>query len=228
MKTLLLYVLLAALSFNAYSQASLSYDSESIRLTGNIHETTTYDEVSGSPYLFKEFTTSNVYFKSGNKPVEYLINYNAYKDQVEFIENDNTYAIVNTNKVNKIEIDKQTFVYSQYHNYNDIKEGYFVELVSDYISLYRREIIITISTNKSAAYSDTDTKDNKFVKDKPLYYISVYGEPLRLIKNKKKLRQLFFNHPALDEFMKKEKIKLHSEEDLIKLVTFLSNFDKNS
>ncbi len=217
-------LIVSILTSNAQKPSINTYK---LKLKGSVQEVMTYDEASGSPYIYENFLDCNVYLKSNNNnPIEYKMNYNAYKDQMEYKEDEITYAIANPEQILKLEINNQYYIFSDYYNYDLTKRGYFIELVDDYISLYKREIISNISLD-NYAYSNSESKKSKFVKERSLYYLSVYGEPLTLIKTKKKLLKLFFNHPKVEEYIKKEKIKLHSEEDLIKLVKFLNDFDKN-
>ena len=197
-----------------------------LELEGTTEEIFSYKQMNGSPYRYKEFEDGKVYLKSNTEAIAYKINYNAYKDHFEYIEGNVTYAVANPKKINNIVIDGETFIYTKYYNYDNLKEGYFIEIEDDYISLYKRELISMISP-KNIDYSSTPYINGDFVRLKPMYYISIYGDPLILLKSKSKLLELFFNHPDLKQFIKKEKIKLHDEDDLKKLITFLNNFDKN-
>lgn len=192
----------------------------------SINKTTYSDIAEGSPYLFNTFTDSKIYFKNNNTPVIYTTNYNAYTDVLEYIDNENKYTVSNPNEILKVIINDHILVYKSYYNYDIVKDGYFFTIIDDYISLYKKEVITNVPLKKYA-YKNNDSGSSKLVKQKTQYYISIYGEELRLIKTKKKLLTLFFNHPAVVSFMDKERIKLHKEKDLIKLVTFLNNFDKN-
>ena len=206
--------------------AQIPNQSNLLRLKGTTTEILSYKEMIGSPYRYKEFIEGSVYLKSNTDAIDYTINYNAYKDQIEFIENNSTISVDNPNEIKYIVVDQETLIYTKYYNYDDLKEGYFIELIDDYISLYKRELI-SINSPKNVAYNSSPYIKAEFIKLKPMFYISIYGETLVLIKNKKKLLNLFFNHPELKNFIQKEKIKLHDESDLKKLVVFLNNFDKN-
>jgi len=217
--------LLLSLSMTVLLAQNQNGSGNKLQLEGTTEEIYSYKEMNGSPFRYKEFVNGKINLKTNNSPIDYLVNYNAHKDHFEFIENNTTYAIANPNKLKNILVEGETFVYTEYYNYEDLKKGYFIELIDDYISLYKRELI-SITSQKNVAYKSTPYVSGNFIRLKPKYYISIYGEPLMLIKSKKKLLNLFFNHPEINKYIKKEKIKLHEEEDLKKLVTFLNEFDK--
>lgn len=179
-----------------------------------------------NPYIFDNFVDSDVFFKDINNPLKYKLNYNAFDDQLEYLINDEKFIVTNPDNILKVKINGRILVYKNYYNFDETKNGYFFEIIDDYISLYKKEIIISTLKEKTI-YKDDEVKNAGLIKTKPQYYISIYGESLRLIKNKKKLLLAFYNHPAIEEFIKKEKIKLHKEDDLIELVTFINNLDKN-
>lgn len=206
-----------------FSQAQTKFKN---RLTGIIDKEMTYDNLQGSPYKYKEFIKGDVYLSLNDKSIEYILNYNAYKNKLEFIEDNIKYTVTNPNKIIKVEINKDVLVYAKYKNYDQSEEGFFFEIIDDYISLYRREIISYVQTQKFENVYGGSDKD-KFANKTTLYYLSIYGDPLILIKNKKTLSKLFFDHPTVKSYLKEEKIKLNSEDDLKKFVVFMNNLDKN-
>ena len=224
MKYTILFSLFIAFALKSYSQSANSEPRQ--RLKGNVREDRSYSSLKGSPFLFNKFMKSEVYFNSSDEPVTYKLNYNAYKDQIEFLENGKVYSITNKDKLEKVIIDKHTFVYKRFYNYDEINEGYFVEIINDYISLYKRELKMVITSN-NVAYKSSENSTGSFNKTSPLYYVSIYGDPLIYIKNKRKFLNLFFNNQSLVDFMEEENIKLSSEKDLKKVITFLNDFDKN-
>lgn len=223
MRNYFLFILIITSSTLALAQNS-SISSLKNKLEGSEQSVVEYNDIIGSPFRYEEFKKSEVYLKLNDGPIDYILNYDAYKDQMEYIENDVTYAVTNPNQIKKILINNEVFIYTNYYNFDIVKEGYFIEIISDYISLYKKEIISSVST-KSSNYNNRPGQV-RFVKAKPTYYISIYGDPLHLIKNKKKLLSLFFNKPEVEDFIKEKKIKLNSEDDLKEFVTFLNDYDK--
>ena len=221
------YFLFFLATFSMYVTKAQNLTNEQIskRFEGTIKEVIIYDEVEGTPFRYDDYKKGEVYLKSNNDSIIYEINYNAFEDRMEYMENKITYTVTNPNQINTIIINNDVFVYKDFHNYNLIDQGYFLEIINDYISLYKR-VLKEKSTSTNVAYTRTHNVEGIFYNLTPLYYISIYGDPLVLIKSKRKLKNLFFNNPAVVTFLKEENINLHSEEDLIKLVTFLNNYDK--
>lgn len=224
MKYTILFSLCFAISLNSYSQSSYSETIQ--KLNGNIRSDISYSNLKGSPFLFNKFMKSEVYFNSSDEPVTYKLNYNAYKDQIEFLENDEVYRVTNTDELEKVIINKHTFVYKRFYNYDEINEGYFIEIINDYVSLYKKELKKVVTSN-AVAYKSDESVTGSFNKTSPLYYVSIYGDPLIYIQSKRKFLNLFFNNQSLIEFMDRENIKLSSEKDLKKVITFLNDVDKN-
>jgi len=216
-------IILISISFIVNGQNNLSENTN--ELSGiPIKDKPNYKQAN--PYIFDDFLEGVVYFKDNNNPLEYKLNYDAFDDQLEYLKNDEKFIATNPDNILRVNINDEILVYKKFYNFDETKNGFFFEIIDDYISLYKREIIISTLKEKNI-YKDDEVKNSELIKKKPQYYISIYGESLRLIKNKKKLLLAFYNHPAIEEFIKKEKIKLHKEKDLIELITFINNFDKN-
>jgi hypothetical protein len=186
----------------------------------------TYNDISGSPYKFEEFKKGKIYFTSNNIPVDYELNYNAFKDELEYIEKKETKKVTNLHQIQKIEINNEVLKYTHYYEKDFIKEGFFIEIVDDYVSLYKKETTSFIPAGKTINIFKPDNKA-KFIEKRPCYYISIYGNPLIQIRTKKKILRLFFNHSDLKKYLKDENIKLFCEDDLKKLIVFMNQYDKN-
>ncbi len=208
---------------NLLSQSSTVHSID--KLNGSLKVLSTNKGYKGSPFIYDQFMNSKVYLKSEDKAIDYLLNYNAYEEQIEYKVDGKTFYVTNPKQIKKIEVNNETIVYKKFYNYDQLKEGYFIELIDDFISLYKKETISAMPLKKVTRVNSPE--NNKiFIREKPIYYISIYGDPLLLIKNKKMLLEVLFNNQDLKNFLKDEKVKLHLEDDLKKLVTFLNNYDK--
>lgn len=189
-------------------------------------ETLTYKDVSGSPYKYNEFKPGQVIFK-GNSDTTYKMNYDLYQNALEYEENESIYAVTNADDISKIIIDQDVIIYSKYFENDILKKGFFIEIISDFVSLYKKESVSVKPIRKSSIEYINSNHEIKFNKKRDRYYLSIYGDPLVLITTKKELLKQFFSHPVVRDYIKNEKIRINSEKDLIKLVTFLNNYDKN-
>ena len=118
-------------------------------LAGSADKTINYEDVLGSPYKYEEFSNAMVFLVLNEKPIEYKLNYNLYKENLEYIENDVRYTVMNPDAIVKVNINDEVLVYTHYKNYDQSKQGYFVELIDDYISLYKREFVSYLHSQKT-------------------------------------------------------------------------------
>lgn len=175
----------------------------------------TYDDIQGSPYLNKIFSVAKV----GENFEEVPVRYNSYKDEIEFQKDGKPQVLPKDSKFSKIEIKspKQTFVLLNTSDDN----GYFIELVNDKYSLYKK--IKTIFRDAiPAANSYASDKPAQFKTQDPIYYIKTQNTFIK-VKNQKEIMEQFPDKKEiLTSFFKSNKIKFDKEEDLIKLVNFLN------
>lgn len=176
-----------------------------------------YDEISGSPYIDKNFRDAKIAESYQNTPIRY----NSYKDELEFKNNDMIMILPKESKFERVEIisPKQVFVYKSIDNEPN---GYYIELVSGKFSLYKklRTNFVDVSPATTPYGSD---KPAYFSTVTPVYYIVANGQAIKKPKNQKQIIDLLPDKKeALNSFFKENKIKLDKEEDLKKIVTFLN------
>lgn len=177
-----------------------------------------YDEISGSPYIDKNFRDAKIAESYQNAPVRY----NSYKDELEFKNNDEIMILPKESKFERVEITspKQVFVYK---SLDSEPTGYYIELVVGEFSLYKKlkTNFVDISPAKTPYGSD---KPAYFSAVAPVYYIVANGRTMKKPKNQKQITDLLPNRKeAINSFVKENKIKFDGEEDLKKLVLFLNN-----
>ncbi|WP_213277937.1 hypothetical protein [Chryseobacterium indologenes] len=176
-----------------------------------------YNEIAGSPYYNAEFHLANVAENVEKVPVRY----NSYKDEVEFQKEGKPLVLPKEEQFSRIEIisPKSTIVLLKT---NDDLSGYFFELVSGKIPLYKK-IKVKFQDAIPAANSYATDKAAFFKTLDPVYYIKTESG---YIKKTKKVRDIADAFPAkkdeIEKFVKSNNIKINKEEDLIKLVKFLN------
>src|SRR5665647_429045 len=80
---------------------------------GNL--TTQYTDISGNPYLFKDFKKGQLVVNSGGK-FDVFVRYDMYANEMHIKNNGEVYAIIYPEKVKSIEVDSLKFIYSRYVN----------------------------------------------------------------------------------------------------------------
>lgn len=105
---------------------------------------------------------------------------------------------------------------------NDNLKGYFFELVSGKIALYKKERTV-FKDEAPAVNSYASSKPAEFVKQDPIYYIKTENTFIKKPKNQKEIIEALPNlKDQINAYFKNNKIKLNKEEDLIKLVNYLN------
>jgi len=185
-----------------------------------------YSNVQGTPLVFKEFHTGNFYFSNKTCISGKQINYNCYTDEVLFSEENNTYTAnsenidyftLTGNEDRAILLFKQVFLLSE-------KKRVFMQL------LYQGESILFKRYRKEFLKADIDKPygQNRQVdeyNDYHEYYVMTgEQEPVLLKPRKSSLIEIFSDKSDLmEDFIKKEKIDLKNETDLVELVKHYDN-----
>lgn len=176
-----------------------------------------YEEISGTPYLTKNFSNAKIADSYEQVPVRY----NGYSDEVEFQKNGQISVIPKDPKFSRIEVlsPKQAIILL---NTSDDLSGYFFEVVNDKNALYKK-IKTKFTDAVPAANSYTSDKPASFRTLDPVYYIKTDTGFIKKPKNQKDIIAQFPDKKeSLNTFFKSNKIKFDKEEDLIKLVNFLN------
>ncbi|KQK27327.1 hypothetical protein AR438_03730 [Chryseobacterium aquaticum] len=176
-----------------------------------------YDEISGSPYIDKNFRDAKIAESYQNTPIRY----NSYKDELEFKNNDEIMILPKESKFERVEIisPKQVFVYKSLEGE---PPGYYIELVGGKFSLYKKLKTNFVDVSPATTPYGSD-KPAYFSTVTPVYYIVANGQAIKKPKNQKQIIDLLPDKKeALSSFFKENKIKLDKEEDLKKIVTFLN------
>lgn len=176
-----------------------------------------YEDIKGTPYTDSLFKMA----KLADNYEEVPVRYNSYKDEVEFKKGENIQVVPKQKEFSRINIkaSSQTIVYLET---GDELKGYFFELVSGKITLYKKEKAI-FRNEVPATNSYAASKPAEFKIQDPVYYIGINNSFIKKPKNQKEIIEAF---PSLKDqintYFKSNKVKFNKEEDLIKLVNFLN------
>ncbi|WP_300674333.1 hypothetical protein [Soonwooa sp.] len=178
--------------------------------------------IDGSPYTSsKDF--SKAIIPTYSKDVQPL-RYNAYEDEMEFAQNNETYY---ANKEEGLTVNfpdlKKTYVCLNYRIDDKSKFGYLLLLQNgEKAKLYKREKVELLKGEKSPNAYGKDANDY-YAKEKDVYIIAANDRYYRIPKNIKDFATLSIdNKEKVMDFAKSNKINLSKEEDLIKLVEFIN------
>lgn len=193
-----------------------------LRAASSTNESSSYKNAEGSMYI-SDFQPIKISI-TGNRILQGR--YNAFNGDMEIIVPNNEDPII----LNKIKESYQVEFINQsksYQNYvtsdNGVqKHQFFIKVqANEKITLLKKEVIKFVP-GKSANNTYSVSKPDKFQRAKDLYYISLDSKTANSIKSKKDLIDLFpQKKKQISNFIKKNKLKLNSEKNLIQLVNFL-------
>jgi len=204
------------------TEAELLYNLEYYLNKNNSKENNIeYNKIAGSPYIYEDFKKGNVFFKNGESFLNCMINYNAYDNEMEFKIKSELYTVKNPEDILRVEVNDDVFLYKCFTYNKQVEKGLLMQIVNDKISLFKKESIEFIAA-KDAINTYEDKKPAQFKKRQSQYYIGLSDGSIFLINNKRELLKKMTVYSDLKLFMKKEKINLKSEEDIIRLIKYLN------
>jgi hypothetical protein len=189
---------------------------------------TGYGNVKGTPLLFEEFHTGNFYFNNKTCMTGKMINYNCYTDDVLLSDGKNTYATnsqdidyftITGNKEDIILLFKQVFLLSE-------KKRIFMQVLYQQKSFlfkrYRKEFLEADYDQPYGQNRQTDEYNDYY----EYYFMPDGQEPVILRQRKGSVAEIFNDKSDLmEDYIKKEKINLKYEGDLIRLIEHYDNMN---
>lgn len=177
-----------------------------------------YSDIQGVPYYNMDFLPARVGDTSASVPIRY----NSFLDTVEILVNADVFEIPREESYPKFTYEK-TGEKLVLVNTHDELAGYFFELAGGKNRLLKK-VTTKFHDAVPAPNSMIPGTSARFELLKPAYFIKTEDAMIRIPKNAKDLLISFPGRETeLADFIKKNKIKLTSEPDLIKLNNFLNN-----
>ncbi|MEM6721727.1 MAG: hypothetical protein AAF611_20530 [Bacteroidota bacterium] len=183
-------------------------------------------DIQGTPYFDETFNSAKI--TPLNKV--FMVRYNAALDVMEVIQKEDTLVLSKEYRNYKILQNKGNLTYKILENtesQDDEKLGYYIQLTEgEKIKLYRRDRKKFMEINRTAYGSTTTSTFAKYKDQKSEFYIE-YGDSgtaVKLPKKKKSFMKLFAsNESDIKSFIKKNKIKMTKETDLIRLIDYANS-----
>jgi hypothetical protein len=184
----------------------------------------------GSPFVFEEFMTGYVYFSDNTRSTERMINYNCHDNQVLYQEGENTYML-NARMIDSLEfrIDENTSWIFRKVTLKDDGDPLFMNvLYRDHSILYKRHDKEFREADIGQAYGSGQRNDEYI--DRHDYYFAVEGSDVQHLRPRKRnvLEIMEAHGEEIEDFLKKDKINLRSEDDLIRLVRYYDSLATRS
>jgi len=184
-----------------------------------------YDkEAEGSPYLHEAFIPAKI---NGIEKTQF-VRFNAVEGTIELKDNDQILTLSPSYNYTIKLLDGSNKTYETYSftNYGSITTTSFFEKLytSEKFSLFLKERIIYSPPKKAKSSYDQDVP-GKFKKGNTIFYVTDLdgnSDALFEISKKKKNRSNLFKDQSklVENFIKKEALKMNKKEDLIALLNF--------
>ncbi|RCW33308.1 hypothetical protein DFO77_11373 [Marinilabilia salmonicolor] len=225
MKKQALTFILLALSITSFCQSNIPRDLKSFtdqfryeEIRTNTENRANYNFIKGSPFLNKEFSEGEVTMNDSIKFQGVPLRYNIHSDKMEFMtENNLILEVDNTTASYIFNVGDKIFKNKSYHQNNQEKTGILQLLVDGKFKLYKKYTVDFEAATEAKGFQESEP--NRFERKKDQYFISLPNKIPELITRKKDLiRVLEPEKPEIKKFIKDERIKTRSEEDLIKLI----------
>ena len=176
-------------------------------------------KTEGSAYYFDNWNTEGLIYTKDNKRYKIKkVNINLYDNTLEAIYDEGYVFTFNTNNLVKIVINKKVFRVLTLDNELNIFELFF----NNRLSIYRYN---SVSYYKNSRNPMVNRKDNEYI-NKEKYYLYDAGSLTKIKLSNKYFSKLFqsetISQEFIMEFIKKNKLSLKKEADLIKVLNFVS------
>ena len=184
-------------------------------------------------YMYPQFVEGEIVLQNGLSST-YMINYNMFHDEIEFINNNDTLTIGRKRELEYAIAESDTFIYAP---------GYMKFIYGQKLKVYckdkfyLKEILkrgAMGAVNRTAAiasYSYVDdlaaisynlvVSDDHVFKREIAYYIATSNGAFEPIKKKNILKLFSFQKDEVKKYLKANKINFEKQEDVIKFAKFL-------
>jgi len=181
-----------------------------------------YSEISGSPYLSREFVESEIISKDSILYINVKFRYNIYSDEMEFIRNNELLSLSNPMNFRYFLLGDDVFVYESFVTQGGSpKRGYF-QLLNPGPSgtLLKRYSVSYSPPEEAQPYAAA--KPARFSKATESFYIQFPGNlPAELSMNRRRILDVFPDKKKeLENFISSSKLNFRNEKDLKRLVEY--------
>lgn len=219
-------VLFAALMFGCFT-----IKAQIVNMPGTLNkpmsETGQYKDTNGSPYFIEEYKSGTIIDKSG-KVRNVFLKYDTYQEEVELF-NDGKPLLIDKNVYPRFTIEfieeklgkKVKYTFSNEIQIPGQKKSKYSLLLAEGEKVKIVKVFETVlNQSQDAGYGGSVTPH--WFQTKEIYYIlKPDGKFLEVKPSNKSLLKAFDNNSTLKSHLKKQKIKIRDEKDLVGVVDFL-------
>lgn len=203
---------------NHFAQATQMRELLRIRNKGPIE----LADVDGSPYLNENYQIAELINEKQGTTHKYSVRYNAYLDRMETPKPNGSLGALKKASFFIIKMNGSTYRVFEYKNEKQkLVDGYFKLLLDNEKGKLLRRDVKLFQEGKPSRTTFHPPTPAKFV-DKVEFYLKFPNQSVVEIPSKKKaFVSLFENHrDKVDDFIKKERLKINNQDDLVKIVKY--------
>lgn len=179
------------------------------------------DNVQGSPYANEEFVIGKV-FVNDQAPYSGILRYNAYQDGIEMKTEKGIITLLKRDYL-RAEIAGKLYLIENYINNGAIRKTYFVEVSKGKARLLLKQGKKFVE-ERQATSSYSKDQPAKF-EDETSYYIITEGKPAieTRLRTKDVLAALPEHNKEVAAFVKKNKLKMKTEEEVMQVLAYYNS-----
>lgn len=176
-------------------------------------------DFEGSPFLNEQFVPGQI-ISTGKKLTAVPLRYNIFNDQMEFRQNDLTYALYPEGRIVKVILGDETYVVEKYEIKGKMDYGYLSRLDSGKLTVLVKKVV-RFTESQEAKALESSNKPAKFTRVPDVYYYKIGdGELTKAGSLKSLISSLPDNQNQVESYAKREKISTRNAEDLKKLAAY--------
>ena len=182
--------------------------------------------INGIPYLKEEFQSGIIELADGKKSDEVLLRYNISKDIFEILRNNDTLTLNRPFAVKYVYLDDKVYIFNPrfLKNSERRQNGYFELRISGDFSLYIKRWKNLSYDSFAANYKGGGgTKEYYYIDKKNFVGKIADGDPFIISSPRSLLSKLDKHQSEVKSFIKKNKIKLKKESDLVRVVEYYNS-----
>jgi hypothetical protein len=198
----------------------LSGSGTGYRMTGGSGST-----IEGSEYLNEKFEKGEIFTSDSERFSDIPMRFNAYHGEIEVLMPDTTiWTLTNKSSIIKIHLNSSVLIHTEFISDEGKKSGYLSLIYTGKNLLYRRDYKVFMEgVPSNGIINEIPSK----IVDRPKEFFIKTDDGLpRFFKTSKNLSEIFGpQYSGINSFIKKQKINLKKEDDLIKLMTFIDTLN---
>jgi hypothetical protein len=175
-------------------------------------------DYEGSPFLNETFVEGEIYtFK--NKFIGIPLRYNIFYDNMEFKQNNAVLTLVAEPIIKKVIFGGNTFIVEPM---GKGKFGFLALLDSGKVVLMSKKVVMLREKKKGTGFEEASPA--KFIRGQDLYFYKIGERGITKVSSLKSLiESLPDRQDDVNQFVKKEKISVKKEEDLVKVIKYYNS-----